>query len=144
MSDVSDLIELLRIGGVLDDPSLRKGIEQYSALQRDLRSSPDVVNDLNFQKTFRSFYQVRRNAAWQRVFFEFMQQRRTAPPCFQETLMALADQLQRCEASFASKLAATLHPELPVLDSLVLRVMARHLGDVETAKESGHFYEQEL
>ena len=128
MSDVSDLIELLRISDVLDDPSLRKGIEQYSVLQRDLENTTDVTKDPVFQKKFCLFYRVRRNAAWRRVFFEFMQQRRTAQPSFQETLKALAEQLQRCEASFASKLAATLNPELPVLDSLVLRVMARHLG----------------
>jgi hypothetical protein len=128
VSDVSDLIELLPISGVLDDPSLRKGIEQYSVLQRDLENTTDVTKDPVFQKKFCLFYRVRRNAAWRRFFFEFMQQRRTAQPSFQETLKALADQLQRCEASFASKLAATLNRELPVLDSLVLRVMARHLG----------------
>ena len=52
MSDVSDLIELLRISGVLDDPSLRKGIEQYGVLQRDLGNATDVIKDLIFQKKF--------------------------------------------------------------------------------------------
>jgi hypothetical protein len=38
-------------------------------------------------------------------------------------------QEHHCEASFASKLVATLNPQCPVLDSLVLRVMRTHLGD---------------
>ena len=134
MDDVNELIKLLRESEVLDNPNLKKGIEQYSALQRDFHNTPDVTNAPNFQRTFRAFYQVRRDATWQRAFFEFMQQHRMAPPSFQKTLMALAAQAQRCEASFASKLAATLNPDLPVLDSLVLGVMRTHLG----RRGSGH------
>jgi len=111
-----------------DGGNLRKGIEQYSVLQRDLHNTTDVTDAPDFQKKFRLFYRVRRDAAWRRVFFKFMQQHRKTPPSFQKTLRDLADQVHRCEASFASKLAATLDPELPVLDSLVLRVMRTHLG----------------
>jgi hypothetical protein len=128
-NDVNELIERLRRSGVLDEPSLRKGIEQYTELQRSLINTPDVTKATDFQKKFRSFYRVRRGPAWQIVFFEFMQKHRTTPPSFQETLMALMAQEHHCEASFASKLVATLNPQCPVLDSLVLRVMRTHLGD---------------
>lgn len=129
MNTVNGLIELLRRSGVLDDPSLRRGIEQYSALQRGLLNTADVTTAPDFQSKFLSFYRVRRDAVWQRSFFGLMQQLRTAQPSFRKTLTALASQVQRCEASFASKLTATLNPELPVLDSLVLRVMRTHLVD---------------
>ncbi len=52
MNDVHDLIELLLKRGVLDDPSLRKGIEQYSVLQRDLHNTRDVTDAPDFQKSF--------------------------------------------------------------------------------------------
>jgi hypothetical protein len=130
LNDVNELIERLLQSRVVDDPGLRKGIEQYTEIQRTLINTPDVTKATGFQKKFRSFYRVRRGPAWQRVFFEFMQKHRTAPPpSFQETLEALAAQGHRCEASFSSKLVATLDPRRPVLDSLVLRVMRRHLGD---------------
>jgi hypothetical protein len=93
-----------------------------------LVNTPDVTTSPDFQRKFRSFYQVRRDAAWQHLFFEYMQQHRMTPPSFQETLMALAAQEKHCEASFSSKLLATLNPEFPILDSRVLRVMRTHLG----------------
>jgi hypothetical protein len=43
MNDVNELIELLRRSSVLDDPSLRKGIERYSGLQRNLENTKDVT-----------------------------------------------------------------------------------------------------
>lgn len=136
-NDVTKLITRLRASGVLDDPSLRNGIAQYSAIQRDLQTTPDVTQAPDFQRQFRAFYRVRRNAAWQRVFFEFMQQHRRSAPDFRQSLLALADQTHRCEASFASKLAATLNPDLPVLDALVLAVMLAHLPGEWTLLRTG-------
>jgi hypothetical protein len=136
-NDVTKLITTLRASGVLDDPSLRKGIAKYSALQRNLQTTPDVTQAPDFQRQFRSFYRVRRGVAWQWVFFEFMQQHRRSAPDFRRSLLALADQTHRCEASFASKLAATLNPDLPVLDALVLAVMRAHLPGEWTLLRTG-------
>lgn len=76
-------------------------------------------------------------ASWQWVFFEFMQQHRRSAPDFRRSLLALADQTHRCEASFASKLAATLNLDLPVLDALVLAVMRAHLPGEWTLLRTG-------
>ena len=103
-NDVTKLITTLRASGVLDDPKLRKRIAQYSTIQRDLQTTPDVTQAPDFQRQFRAFYRVRRDAAWQRVFFEFMQRHRRSAPDFRQSLFALAHQTDRCEASFASKL----------------------------------------
>lgn len=129
MSDVNELIELLRRSDVLDDPSLRVGIAQYSALQQDRLNTPDVTIAPNFQRKFRSFYRVRRDAAWQRVFFPVYATTQDGPTELSENADGSGGRVDRCEASFSSKLAATLNPKLPVLDSLVLGVMRTHLAD---------------
>ena len=46
---------------------------------------------------------------------------------FPEVLATLQRTTGRCEASFASKLVATIDPNMPVIDSIVLRNLALRL-----------------
>jgi hypothetical protein len=76
---------------------------------------------------------VRRDANWQQTFFKLLEEGKTRPPHFEDVLRTLHSETGRVEASFASKLIATLDPSQPVIDSVVLGNLRRKLpprGDV--------------
>ena len=57
---------------------------------------------------------------WRAVFFELLEDSKIAGIDFAQALRSLADSTGRLEASFASKLVATLDPSKPVIDKFVL------------------------
>ncbi len=100
-------------------PRIARGLQKYLAIQARVRLT-DVSQDRDFQRLYNGFYRVRRNTAWQQVYFQRMEAEKSTPTGFSGVLMALFEQLGRVEASFASKLVATLDPHQPVLDAFVL------------------------
>lgn len=54
-------------------------------------------------------------------YYQLMERSKTRPTTFAEALMSLAADSGRVEASFASKLVATLDPSQPIIDQHVLR-----------------------
>jgi hypothetical protein len=101
----------------------RKGISQYLELMA-LFPSVDVSADPEFQRQYNHFYRVRQKPTnWYRSYFRAMQELRTAKPLFADVLDRLRDEVGSCEASFSSKLVATLDPSKPVWDSFVLNNM---------------------
>lgn len=76
-----------------------------------------------FRRRFNGYYGVRRNASWRRCFYEQFEaaKPRQLPPdlMFDAVLRALAAETGRVEASFVSKLVATLNPTAPVIDSVI-------------------------
>ena len=85
------------------------------------RDACDVRSDASFRKRFNAFYKVRRARDWQDQFFELLERRKGRASSFGEVLDALHSATGRYEASFASKLLATIDPEMPVIDSIVLQ-----------------------
>ncbi|MBI5672791.1 MAG: hypothetical protein HZC50_05960 [Nitrospirae bacterium] len=100
-------------------PRVSAGLAKYTWLQAELRSR-DVSRDSEYQKRFGGFYRVRRNLAWRNAFFQILEQGKVAPIAFEEVLRSIYSATGRVEASFASKLIATLDPSKPVIDSVVL------------------------
>jgi hypothetical protein len=80
-----------------------------------------VSSDSEYRKRFGGFYRVRRNASWRDTFFQILERGKSAPLTFGEALRALQAGTGKVEASFASKLVATLDPVQPVIDSVVLK-----------------------
>jgi hypothetical protein len=78
---------------------------------------------VDFQRRFNGFYGVRRNAAWRSAFYRIFEAAKglEAPPSdlFRQSLLELERVTGRVEASFVSKLVATLRPEAPVIDSVI-------------------------
>lgn len=101
-------------------PTLTSGLGKYGWLQAEL-ALRDVSDDREYQRRFNGFYRVRRNSAWQRCFFGLLQNGKAEKPSLSATLLALHGATGRVEASFASKLVATLDTSQPVIDSVVLR-----------------------
>ncbi|NCD43368.1 MAG: hypothetical protein EOL88_14945 [Bacteroidia bacterium] len=95
------------------------GLKKYIALQEMLQVV-DVSSDRQFQKQFNHFYRVRRNAEWQSHFYELLQKNKKIGVSFHDAITAIYEKTGRLEASFASKLVATIHPDRPVIDKFVL------------------------
>lgn len=75
------------------------------------------------RRRFNAYYGVRRNAAWRTIFYEQFEAAKSvsddAGPLFKRVIAALYEATGRVEASFASKLVATLRPDSPIIDSVV-------------------------
>jgi hypothetical protein len=75
------------------------------------------------RRRFNAYYGVRRNAAWRTAFYEQFeaakQDQGTGVDLFAAIIRKLETQTGRVEASFVSKLVATLNPEYPIIDSVV-------------------------
>ncbi len=97
------------------------GLAQYQWLQRQFNADSNAHNDPTFRRRFNHFYRVRRNTAWQGSYFAIMGRARREALQFTAVLDELRQATNRLEASFASKLIATLNPSLPVIDKFVLR-----------------------
>ncbi len=107
-------------------PLVAIGLEKYLPLQAALATT-EVAHDRDFQKRFNAFYRVRRGAAWQNEFDALLQQEKSSPRPYGMVLRALYESTGRVEASFASKLAATVDPNKPVIDAVVLRNVSLRL-----------------
>lgn len=113
-------------------PLVSVGLDKYCRLQAALAVTD--ARDRGFQIQFNGFYKVRRNAAWQSVYYELLQREKSGPQPFSGVLRALHAGTRMVEASFASKLSASVDPNKPVIDSFVLKNLGLRLprfGEVE-------------
>jgi hypothetical protein len=101
-------------------PLAAAGLEKYCWLQAALATT-DVSRNREFQTRFNAFYRVRRNSAWQSTFYSVLQHNKAKRPSFVDVLHALHAATGTAEASFASKLVASVDPDMPVIDSVVLK-----------------------
>jgi hypothetical protein len=115
-------------------PLVRPGLDKYCWLQTSLPRT-DVAHDRAFQKRFNGFYRVRRGAVWQSAFYTLLEQQKSQPQSFTRVLRALYAATGRIEASFASKLAATVDPDQPVIDAFVLTNLGLRLPHVRSLEE---------
>ncbi len=113
-------------------PRVAKGLEKYSWLQRELHGR-NVTQDGEYQTTFNGFYRVRRHLSWRRAFFGMLEEVKGGPVAIGETLQRLHAATGRIEASFSSKLVATVDPSQPVIDSVVLKNLGLRLTPVGEA-----------
>ncbi len=98
---------------------LERGFARYCWIQENLWCS-NVSSDEIFQKRFNVFYRVRRGKSWRQSYYALLEAAKPAGIAFPDALDALRCETGRIEASFASKLVATLDPSKPVVDSIVL------------------------
>jgi hypothetical protein len=101
-------------------PRVAAGLKKYLWLQAQ-RDTCDVRTNSEFRRRFNGFYRVRRGRDWQDSFFDLLERKKGQTIPFAEVLDTLRRTTGRYEASFASKLLATIDPNMPVIDSIVLR-----------------------
>jgi hypothetical protein len=99
----------------------RPGLEKYLKIM-GMVNKVDVSQNADFQKAFNGFYRVRqRSQNFYDKFYYFMEENKESSPSFEKTLKYIHCELGRVEASFSSKLAATINPALPIWDTVVLK-----------------------
>jgi hypothetical protein len=96
------------------------------------------INSIDYQKNFTNYYRVRRDACWLEKFYAFLEKNKdNTSITFKEILMELSSWEHNIkksknnpngvgktiEASFASKLLATINPNYPIWDSQVVRAL---------------------
>ncbi|MFD2937859.1 hypothetical protein [Spirosoma flavum] len=109
------------------DSSLQKvevGLSKYLIIQeyfKELEDKP-LSSNIEFRRRFNGFYRIRQKPAqWYNTFYELLDESRGKSVDFSIILYSLHKATNRYEASFASKLMATLNPQMPVIDSIVLK-----------------------
>lgn len=105
---------------------LEKPLAQYLWLTEQVRLR-DVANDREFQRRYDRFWRVRKGAAWRASYFDLMERAKRTGTDFETTLRAMHARTGTVEASFSSKLVATLDPTRPVLDAFVLKYFGLRL-----------------
>lgn len=116
-----------------DEKRWRKnlGVYEYLLAEMDRAHEAEVLAD--YQRNFNYFYQVRRNAEWREKFYALfyglrdLGVSRERDVDFEHILQTLLAETGKVEASFASKMAATLDPRLPVIDRHVLSYVGSKL-----------------
>ncbi len=100
-------------------PRIEDGLLKYLDLQKELKNV-DVSRNRDFQRRFNHFYKVRRNADWQTQYYKLLEEYKNSHATFSEILCKIHENTGRYEASFASKLVASIDAEQPIIDKFVL------------------------
>ncbi len=106
------------------DNALKKispGLQKYLNI-REMIYRVNISRNEEFQKSFNGFYRMRqRPTIFYKKFYSFMEENKSNSPSFEEALLYIYQELGRVEASFSSKLVATINPNLPIWDTIVLK-----------------------
>lgn len=95
-------------------------LEAYAWIMERFNKT-DVSVDTEFQRRFTRFYVLRRNAAQKKAYYDLLEAcKGKENVSFPEILRALYEATGWVEASFSSKLLATIKPDMPIWDSIVL------------------------
>ena len=86
---------------------------QYAWLVQRVREI-DVRTDAAFQRRYNHVWRVRKNAAWREAYDDLLERSKASELDYASTLRTLHERTGTVEASFTSKLLATLDPTRPV------------------------------
>ena len=122
---------------------------------KDRLNQTNVSLDTAFQKKYNGFYRMRqRPPEYYAIYFNFMEKQKTKEVIFEEILRYFHTSFGRIEASFSSKLMATINPDKPVWDEFVLKNLGitkpatysknRIEKTVDVYKRIEHFYDEFL
>jgi hypothetical protein len=114
----------------------RPGLQKYLEIMA-LFLKVDVSKDRDFQTKCNGFYKIRqRSPEFYQAYYTFLEKHKSQKnvPAFTEVLEFLY-RFDRLEVSFASKLLATLDPNLPVWDQYVLKNLKKNAPGWWLAKE---------
>jgi len=98
---------------------LKNGLGRYVWLQ-DHIGLCDVSTNEHFQRRFNGFYRVRRGLLWRTAYYGLMESAKATGIDFPDALKEIYRRTGRIEASFSSKLVATVDQSKPVIDRFVL------------------------
>lgn len=100
--------------------SIGPGLKKYKLIMDSL-NNVDVSQDAEFQRSFNGFYRIRqRDKAFYSTYYSLMEKCKNKPMEFRDVLETIYLENQRIEASFSSKLLATINTSMPIWDVFVL------------------------
>ena len=96
------------------------GFDKYMQIMEMVRKT-DVSSDPDFQRTFNGFYRVRRNAEWRKTYYDLFETVKDSDSSFKSIIKTMYDATGNIEASFSSKMLATINPDMPIWDRYVVQ-----------------------
>lgn len=114
---------------------MMSGLTDYQLIKDNYLTTVDLTADDDnakaFRKKYKTYYRVRRNDEWCDAYFKIFQENRNNDNVDFDTII---DALYistggKVEASFSSKMLATINPDMPILDSRVLANMNLKIPD---------------
>ena len=119
---MTDLIRISQAQLKTSISRLEVPLGKYIWIQKRFIQTLDSQNDSDFRPKINEFYGVRwRKPKWLDSFYGLMGELRGKSTDFKYVLNEIYKRTGYVEASFASKLIATLDPTCPVIDSVVLK-----------------------
>ena len=91
------------------------GLDRYTDIMRGDPASPD------FQRAFNGYYRIRRNEEWRRHYYDLFAKAKTEQYSFKQIITELYRLTGNVEASFSSKMLATIDASKPIWDQYVLQ-----------------------
>ena len=95
------------------------GFKKYKQIMERVRNT-DVSSDKDFQRTFNSYYRIRRNEEWQAIYYDLFEKIKDSQPSFEQIIRTLYKNTGNIEASFSSKMLATINSDMPIWDRYVV------------------------
>ena len=112
-------LSLEKMNSAIED--IQSGVQKYIIIM-DWFNKTDVTLDKEFQRKFNGYYKVRqRKPEFYEAYYSFMESKKGTDVTFGEILNYFFKKLGRVEASFSSKLLATINPKKPIWDEFVLK-----------------------
>ena len=133
--------------------NFEKAIENLKRRSQDIQhyvniidkvNAVDVSSNVEFQKEFNHFYKIRRNSEWRYAYYTlFEEYKKREKVTFDEVINDLFRETGKVEPSFASKMLASINPNMPIWDSKVLArigiISSKKKGE-EKVKETIRLY----
>lgn len=96
------------------------GLDNYSWIMNTAFNA-NVSDNEEFQRVYNHYYRIRRNDTWQKVYYDYFELNKNNKPSFEDIITYLYERTGNVEASFASKMLATIDSTKPIWDQYVLK-----------------------
>lgn len=103
-------------------------LDKYYYLITNLHKT-DVSKDEEYQTKFNAFYKVRRDAKKRKIFYDYFESIKDNKNIkYEDIITYLYKKTGNVEASFSSKILATISPNMPIIDQFVLQNLNEELS----------------
>ena len=97
------------------------GLDRYASIMEGDPASPV------FQRAFNGYYRIRRNEEWRKHYYDLFVNAKNAHYSFEHIISELYKRTGNVEASFSSKMLATIDSSKPIWDQYVLQNLGLEL-----------------
>ena len=97
------------------------GLDRYADIMHGDPASPE------FQRAFNGYYRIRRNEEWRQHYYDLFVKAKVERLSFEQIITELFRLTGNVEASFSSKMLATIDPSKPIWDQYVLQNLGLEL-----------------